>query len=124
MTNNANVPASRGWLRLAIAGCVLVTIAMITVALVLFDKSHFGSLVGTWFLPVIASGVIVGGLLLFIAAWNLPVRTSWRGWVLMIWGLIAVTSPALGIMFLLPWALLAVSLPLVIRVLATISRSA
>lgn len=117
MTNNPNVPASRGWLRLAIGACALVVIAMITVALVLADKRHFGFLVGTWFVPIITSGVMVGGLLMIIAAWNLPGRTMWRGWTLMLWGFIAVTSPAMGIMFLLPWGLLTLSLPLVIWIL-------
>ena len=124
MTNNANVPASRGWLRLAIIGLALVVIAMITVALVMLDKPHFGFLVGTWFLPVITSGVIGGGLLMLIAALNLPIRWTWRGWVLIFYGLIAVTSPLMGMMFLLPWGVLALSLPLVIRMLVTLRRTA
>jgi hypothetical protein len=115
MTNKA--------LRFATIGCALVVIAMVAVALVLFDKPHFGFLVGTWFLEVVSCGVIVGGLVLLIAAWNLPERATWRGVVLFIWALVALTSPVFGIMFLLPWALLALTLPLIIRILMTLRRT-
>jgi hypothetical protein len=115
MTNKA--------LRFATVGCVLVVIAMAAVALVLVDKPHFGFLVGTWFLAVISSGVIVGGLVLLIATWNLPQRGTWRGVVLFIWALVALTSPVFGIMFLFPWGVLALTLPLIIWILATMPRA-
>jgi len=40
----------------------------------------------------------------------------------MVWALIALTSPAFGIMFLLPWGIVVVMLPLVIAVLLRQSR--
>jgi MFS family permease len=107
----------RRWLILTTIGCALVVVAMIIVALVIADKPHFGWLVGAMFLPVITSGVMVGSLLLLVGAWNLPERKTWRGITLLVWGAGAVTSPVFGLMFLLPWGLLVLSLPLVIAIL-------
>ncbi|HEX6097675.1 MAG TPA: hypothetical protein VF432_15210 [Thermoanaerobaculia bacterium] len=113
-----------GWLRLATIGVALVVLAMVVSFLVIADKENFGFLVGSAFLGVITSGVIVGGILLAISAWKLPERKSWRGIALIVWGLIAVTSPAFGFMFLLPWGVLALSLPVVIVALVQLRRPA
>jgi len=107
----------RGWLNAAIAGVVLIVVAMIVVWIVAADKPHFGWMVTWVFLPVISCGVIVGGLLVTVAAFMLPIRKTWRGITLIVWGRIAATSPGFGIMILLPWALLVVTLPLVIVIL-------
>jgi len=96
---------------------------MLAVALVILDKPHFGRMVGTWFLPIITGGMLVGGLALLISGWFLPERKSWRGITLMLWGLVALTSPAFGIMFLFPWGLLALTLPLVVAILRTFFRN-
>lgn len=105
-------------------GVALVVLAMIVVALVIFAKPQFGWLVGTWFLPIITSGVLVGSAVLLIAAWKLAEWKSWRGKFLVLWALIALTSPLFGIMFLGPWTLLVVTLPVVISILITFSRTA
>src|SRR3954469_2149735 len=112
----------RGWLIAATTGVVMVTIALIVSTLVTFDKPHFGFLVGTWFLPIIASGVIAGSLLLLVAAIALPERKTWRGITLIVWALIALTSPLFGLMFLVPWALLAITLPIVVMILRALFR--
>jgi MFS family permease len=112
----------RRWLILAMTGFGLVVLALTTTALVLADKARFGSLVGPMFLPSITSGAIVGSILLIVSAWNLPERKSWRGVTLLIWGLIALTSPAFGIMFLLPWGFLVVTLPFVIAAFVSLNR--
>ena len=110
--------SAKTWLRVAVAGVVLVAIPMLLSALVILDKKHFGWMVDGWFLPAITVGVIVGALVLLVAAWNLPQRKTWRGIVLIVWALIALTSPAFGWLFLMPWAVLAVTLPVVIVALA------
>lgn len=116
--------SKKSWLTLATVGCVLIVIAFIVTALVTFDKPQFGWLVGTWFLPVITSGVIIGAILILIGVFNLPERWTWRGMVLILWALIALTSPLFGIMFLLPWGVLVLTLPMVIAVLLALFRSA
>jgi MFS family permease len=114
----------RRWLMLAMIGVALVALAMIVVALVIFAKEQFQWLVGSTFLPIIGSGVFAGSALLLVAAWKLPERrNNWRGFVLLIWGLVALTSPAFGLMFLLPWTLLVLTLPVVISILITFSRT-
>ncbi len=75
-------------------------------------------------LAVIDAGVFVGGLMVFVAALTLPRKTNWRAIVLMLWGLVAVTSPLLGIMFLLSWCVLLVMLPAVIVALVQLFRVA
>ena len=122
MNEGAAVRPRRGWVMAAWIGCVMVLIPMLVVAAVLIDKPHFGWLVQSLFLEFISAGVMLGGLLVFLAAWFLPERKTWRGITLMLWGLIALTSPAFGLMFLLPWALVAVALPLVIAILRRQSR--
>ena len=112
----------RGWLILAACGVGFMTLAMIVVALVIADKPHFGWLVGSMFVQVITSGVILGGLMVLVAAIMLPERKTWRGIVLILWALIAVTSPLFGFLFLLPWSVLAVMLPLVIVILVRLFR--
>jgi hypothetical protein len=108
----------RGWVIATWIGCIMVTIALLVVAAATFDKE----LVKSLFLEVVSGGVMVGGLIVFIAAWFLPERKTWRGITLMLWGLLAVTSPWFGLLFLLPWAVVAVALPLVIAILRRQSR--
>jgi hypothetical protein len=110
----------RTWLRVGVVGFVMVLLALLTVALVMFDKPHFGRLVNWAFLPVITSGVIVGGVILFVSALMLPERKTWRGITLIVWALIALTSPLFGITFLFPWGLLAASTPLIIWIFRTL----
>jgi len=112
----------RGWLTIATIGVSLSTLAMLVVALITFDKSHFGWMVGTWFLPIITGGMMAGGLVLVIAALMLPERKSWRGIVLLLWGLVALTSPLFGIMFLFPWGVLALTLPVVVAILVNLRK--
>ncbi|MEA2414556.1 MAG: hypothetical protein QOI58_1213 [Thermoanaerobaculia bacterium] len=79
-------------------------------------------MVKSLFLEFISAGVMVGGLLVLLAGFFLPERKTWRGITLMLWGLIALTSPGFGLMFLLPWGLVAAALPLVIAILTRQSR--
>lgn len=124
ITNDSStaVASRRGWLIAATVGASLSVLAMATVALVMLDKPHFGWMVGTWFLDIISAGMMVGGFVLILGAWNLPERKSWRGILLLVWGLVALSSPAFGIMFLLPWGFLALSLPFVVAVLIALFR--
>jgi len=108
----------RVWVTTAWVGCAMVLIAILAVAAVSFDKN----IVKPLFLEYVTGGVMVGGLIVFIAAWFLPDRKNWRGITLMVWGLIAVTSPWFGLLFLLPWAVVGVALPLVIAILLRQSR--
>ena len=107
---------------LAAVGCGLVVLAMLVSALVILDKKHFGWMVGTWLLPVIGSGCIVGAVMMLIGALKLPERWTWRGIVLLVWAAIALTSPGFGLMFLLPWSVLVLMLPVVITVLVRLFR--
>jgi len=113
----------RGWLYLASTGVALVVLALIVIALVLFDKPQFGGLVGSMFLPIVTSGVLTGAILVLIGTWNLPERTTWRGWTLTAWALVALGSPLMGIMFMLPFGLLAIATPLVIAILMRLFRT-
>lgn len=112
----------RKWLVMATIGCAMVVAAMAVALLALVDKKHFEPIVGRTFVQVITSGVIVGSIVLVAGASMLPERKTWPGIVLIVWGLIALTSPLFGFMFLLPWAALAVSLPIVILALVTLFR--
>lgn len=125
MTNypSATIAPRRGWLIVATIGVALATLAMLAIALVMLDKTHFGWMVGTWFLEIISSGMIAGGLVLLVGAAFLPERKTWRGILLIVWALIAITSPGFGLMFLLPWGVLALSLPLVIAILMRFFRT-
>lgn len=109
----------RIWWKVAVTGVALVVLAMVVVALVLYDKEHFGWMAGSTFLMTISSGVMVGSVVLLIGAWKLPQRWRWQGITLMLWALIALTSPAFGYLFLLPWGVLLVALPVVIAALVT-----
>ena len=117
------IPPRRLWVNLCAIGCALVIIAMIFVALVMLDKKHFGWMVGSSFLMIITSGVLVGSLLVLISAWMLPHRTNWRNILLMVWALIGLTSPLFGFLFLLPWGLLAAMLPIVIVALVSLYQA-
>ncbi len=86
---SATIASRRGWLIAATIGVALATLAMLTIALVMLDKTHFGWMVGTYFLEIISSGMIAGGLVLVIGAAFLPERKTWRGIVLLVWALVA-----------------------------------
>lgn len=113
------MPNSSGrlWLYAALAGCALIVLVMLMGALVLFDKPQFGSLVGPNFMRLMISGMILGGVILLIAAINLPERRTWRGVIVMGWAIIAGTSPGFGYLFLIPWTVLVLSLPVVASIL-------
>jgi hypothetical protein len=117
LTSQPQTGVRRGWLILATVGCALVVLTLVVVGLVLVDKKHFGSMVGPMFLPIITGGIFVGALLVLIATSLLPIRRTWRGIVLFAWALVALTSPLFGIMFLLPWGVLVLALPLVLWIL-------
>ncbi len=111
------------WLVAAITGIATVTMTLLVVALVIIDKKHFGTLVGSYFLQTIVSAIFLGALLLLVAAWKLREHRNWYGRVLILWALIALTSPAFGLMFLIPFAVLALSLPAVIAIVAKLWRT-
>lgn len=119
----AAMGSRRRWLMTVKIGVGLMVLAMIIVALVMVDKKHFGWMVGTWFLPIITSGILIGSIILLVGAWKLPERSTWRGRFLLLWALVALTSPAFGYLFLFPWGILAVTLPVVIWILITLSRT-
>src|SRR5688572_29044794 len=89
----------RGGLILAIVGVAMIALGMLVATLVIWDKEHFGWLVGSSFLPIMTSGVILGSIVILIGAWMLPQRKSWRAIVLFVWALIALTSPLFGFLF-------------------------
>ena len=106
--------SNNSWVRVAAFGVALIVLPLLVSVLVMVDKDHFGSLVGRYFLPAIALGVIIGSIITLVAAIRLPQRKTWRCIVLIVWALIALTSPLFGWLFLLPWGVLAVMLPVVI----------
>jgi len=123
MSEHSAGVSRRRWLMVAVIGVALVVLTLVAVALVIFAKEQFKGLVGSAFLPVIGAGVLLGSILVIVAALKLPERRTWRGIFLLVWGLIALTSPAFGYMFLFPWGVLAVLLPVVISILITLHRT-
>jgi hypothetical protein len=113
----------RRWVNLAKGGVFLVVLTLAAVAWVIFAKEQSKDLVGSRFLQSIMFGVLLGSIMVIVAALNLPERKTWRGIFLVVWGLIALTSPAFGWLFLFPWGLLALLLPVVIWILITLSRT-
>jgi hypothetical protein len=117
--------AARRWLILAWIGFALVVLPMAVIALEVIDKPDFGRLVGPMFLPTITISIILGGLLVLIAAFKLPDRKNWRGYLLMAWGVIALGSPAAGaFLIMLPWSILVLMLPLVVWILVSSAKRA
>jgi hypothetical protein len=112
---NHSIPQRR-WLVLASIGVALVAVALVVVVLVIADKAHFGGLVGPAFLPILTGGIFAGAILVLIGAWKLPVPMKWRV-VLIVWALVALTSPLFGFLFLLPFGVLAFFLPAVAWIL-------
>lgn len=117
------LPQRRGLIA-ATAGSVMISSVLIISALVLLFKPQFGHWVGPWFLPIMSVGVLVGGLLMIAGALKLRARPRWLWIALLAWGAIALTSPAFGIMFMLPLGVLVVTLPLVVVALITLWRGA
>lgn len=107
----------RRWMILVATGFAMVMVAIIVVCLVIIAKAQFQWLVGSAFLGSIVGLVLLGGLLMLVATFMLPDRWSWRSILVIVWSLIAVTSPLFGIMFLMPWAVLLFASPFVVMVL-------
>ena len=106
------------------AAFAVVLLAMAVVLLVAVDKPHVGWLVGWGFLPTISVGVIIGGVVMLVLTALSPVRTTWRGVTLILWALIAITSPLFGFLILLPWGVLVVSALLVAWILRDLFAAA
>lgn len=103
---------------MASVGFGLILFALAMVCLVLFAKEQFGWLVGSRFLGSVVALVLGGALLMIVAVLMLPAeRKHWMGWAVLVWALIAITSPLFGFMFLLPWGVLFFSAPLILVVL-------
>jgi len=116
---------NRRWLTLAWIGCALVLLPMAVIALTIIDKPDFGRIVSPMFLPTITISIILGGLLVLIAAFKLPDRKNWRGYLLMLWGIVAIGSPAAGaFLIMLPWSILVLMLPLVVWILVSSAKRA
>jgi 4-hydroxybenzoate polyprenyltransferase len=106
----------------ATAGCAMISTVLLLAALVLLFKPQFGHLVGPWFLPGMSVMVLGGGLAMLWGAWKLRGRRGWEWIALFAWGAVALTSPAFGIMFMLPLGVLVVFLPVVIVALVLLWR--
>lgn len=115
---STSVRPQNGWLIASTIGVALCALAMLAVGVATFRPE----IVGQWFLPIMAGGMVVGGFVLFVSAWFLPERKSWRGITLVLWGFVALTSPAFGWVFLYPWCLLALTLPLIVVILRKFFR--
>jgi hypothetical protein len=59
---------------------------------------------------------------MFAGVWKSVPRGGWRRPLLLIWAAVAVVSPAFGLLFMLPWSVLALALPFVIAALVTTGR--
>ena len=108
---------ARKWLILATAGYALILLALMVVALSIFAKEQFQWLVGPAFLGTVVVMVLAGSIAVLIAAAALPYPRTWRTFVVIAWGLIAMTSPLFGWLFLLPWGVLLLSAPLIFSIL-------
>ena len=97
-----------------LVGFLAVVAVLLVSALVIVDKPHFGWLVGPAFLPAVTITIVAGGILMFIGVRKSVPRGGWRRPLLLIWAVIAAVSPAFGLMFMLPWSVLALALPFVI----------
>jgi hypothetical protein len=118
------MPARR-WTPLAWIGFALVMVALFTTCLVLVAKDRFDWLVsGSYYLQSIIGLIFVGAIALIVAIALSPYRKTWRGIGVIVWALIALTSPLLGYLFLLPWALMLLTAPLVFAALYSWSRAA
>lgn len=106
----------------ATVGCAMISTVLLLAALVIWFKPQFGGLVGPWFLPAASLAVIAGALAVVYGAWKLRVRRGWQWIALLIWAAIALTSPAFGIMFILPLGVVLVTLPVAIVALVTLWR--
>ena len=106
----------------ATAGCVMISTVLLLAALAIWFKPQFGGMVGPWFLPGMSVLVIAGALLVLFGGWKLRSRGGWQWIALLIWGAIALSSPAFGIMFMLPLGLLFVFLPVAIVALVLLWR--
>ncbi|HUR81303.1 MAG TPA: hypothetical protein VM733_11090 [Thermoanaerobaculia bacterium] len=113
---------SRRWLWVTVFGAAIAVVAMLIATAAAFDKDDFGWMVGSMFLMIITSGVFVGSVLMLIGAFMLPERKTWRGIFIIVWALIALTSPLFGFLFLAPWLLLALLLPVLIVVFVQLFR--
>lgn len=99
-------------------------LALVTVCLVTFAKDQFSWLTGSGFLMSVVGMVLAGALALIVAALLLPVPKTWRTWVVVLWSVVALTSPLFGWVFLLPWALLLVTAPVIFVILRNWSAAA
>jgi hypothetical protein len=105
---------SRRWLVWALVGAVMVLAALATLALVYFDKPHFGFLVGRYFLEVVSAVIVAGSLMMLVGTWKAAPRRDWAKTVLLLWAVIALVSPATGLFFLFPAFVLVLSLPVML----------
>ena len=99
-------------------------LAIFVSCLVLLWKEKFGWLVGSYYLQSIVGLVFVGAIALIVAIALSPYRKSGRGIGVIVWALIALTSPLFGYLFLLPWGLMLLTAPLVFAALYSWSRTA
>jgi hypothetical protein len=106
----------------ATAGCVMISTVLLLAALAIWFKPQFGGMVGPWFLPGMSVLVLAGALLVMFGAWKLRSRGGWQWIALLVWGAIALSSPAFGIMFMLPLGVIFVLLPVAIVALVLLWR--
>jgi hypothetical protein len=119
-----HAPPWRGWLFVLAFGCVLITLTLIIAALGVSRWSNPGWPSFALFVLVLISGVRAGSIAVLVGAGMLPERKSWRGVVLLAWGLVALAAPPFGIALLLQLSVLGLMLPLVIGIVLSLLRRA
>jgi hypothetical protein len=112
------------WLLITIAGFAIILIVFVISALVIFAKDQFGDLVGRRFLPTITGAIFLGAIAMIAGAIKLRTYRTWHWVALLLWALIALISPAFGFLFLVPWSVMAVSIPVVIVAMVALWRRA
>ena len=107
-------PRRRRYLYIAAAGATIILLDFLLAILVIADKKQFSWLVTWQFLPATTIAALLGSIAMLIAVFNLSERSTWGGRGVILWALIGLLSPLLGIMFLTAWGLMFVTSPLVI----------
>ena len=107
---------TRKWLLLATAGYASILLAILIGSFSTL-ANPFQGLLSPASLGSVVVTVLAGSIAMLSAAAALPHRKTWRTFVFIGWGFVAMTSPLFGLFSPLPWVVLLLTAPIICGIL-------
>jgi uncharacterized membrane protein YsdA (DUF1294 family) len=100
--------------RVSLVSCAAATAGLVFITLLICTRTDTQSWVPG---AITFVSVVFGGLGVLLGLLQLQHMSTWKKFVLAVWGIVGVTSPFWGWLILMPWGLMLLTAPLMFWIL-------